>query len=337
MAPIGIAAYWSGRVTRAWFGLAQLGWDLRFAQILLLCGLLVNASSGAALERQDDIRRLRQEYRNAGWVPYRALIAGGNAIADFNFSADRRIINPLTGVADIATIMADGIVISGKSIGENLLPPQVTRLPDDRIESLQAIRVDLGPTDRQTASSWRTQLAGYPIEPYRQYAWLMAFRFDDGWDFDAVGEEGLLWQLKGRPKPDQYGNPVIAFSLYGDQLRCVISFPRSASSQHWGERVVWGKDGYDRPALPPYTVKRGQYNVLGIDFFADDRPENLGGKGYLRAWINGQLWFEYEGPTLHPDQAGPHQPLWGWYQWGGAPRRSRTVWWLLNEAFVFPR
>lgn len=301
-------------------------------------------------QRRDDgsfimpsFEAVRQAYALAGWIPLNArapYVAHEETInlygktRSFNLSGDQPFVNPTTGQSDIAVIQADGQLITGAKIESSGFPPYVTKVFDQRIAgAYPVVKVTLRPEDRLTAGSWRTQIANYPLQPYRTYSWVLCFRLDDAWDLDSSNQAGLVWQLKGQPKPGQYGNPVIALNLDRNELYCSILYPATAFRQPWGSTVQWGKGEYKKVSLPRRRIENGRYYLLQMEFFTDDRPQHAGGHGYFRANLDGAPWIDYVGPTLHPDQAGPHQPTWGWYQWGGKPKSTRTVWWLNNEGY----
>jgi len=253
----------------------------------------------------------------------------------FDFSGDRPFVNPSTGQSDHGTLQADSRVVPTGRIPETGLPPWIVRTTDSRYPAAgQAVRVTLSPTDGLTSGSWRTQLASYQVLPNKVYRWVLVFRLDDTWDLDLPKQTGLLWQLKGEPKEGQHGNPVIAFNVRQHELYCAILYPRAAKEVAPGERVKWRPGEYEPVEWPRKTIERGRYYTIELEVLADDRPSQLGGKGYAKAWFDGVPWFTYEGATLHPDQAAPHHTAFGWYQWESRPTQPRIVWWLRNAAFV---
>ncbi len=253
----------------------------------------------------------------------------------FDFSGDRPFVNPSTGQSDYGTLQANGRVVPTAKIGEDGLPPWITRAVDPVFPHLgAAIRVDLAPTDTVTSGSWRTQLASYQVLPYRTYRWVLSFRLDDTWDLALPKQTGLLWQLKGAPKPGQHGNPVIAFNVRQNELYCAILFPRAAKEVLFGQRVLWRAGEYEPFPWPRRPIETGRYYTIELELRADDRALQQGSEGYLKVWLDGEPWFTYQGGTLHPDQAGPHHTAFGWYQWESRPTQNRVIWWLRNEAFV---
>jgi len=253
----------------------------------------------------------------------------------FDFSGDRPFVNPVTGQSDLATLQADSQVVPSGKISEVGLVPAIVRLVDERYpQHGPAIRVTVEPSHRVTSGSWRSQLASYQVLPYRIYRWVLVFRLDDSWDLDLFKHTGLIWQLKGAPREGQHGNPVIAFNIRQRELYCAILYPSTARTVPPGGRVQWRAGEYEQFEWPRKTIDRGSYYTIELEVRADDRPAQFGGRGYARAWFDGEPWFSYDGATLHPDQAAPHQTAFGWYQWESRPTQSRIVWWLRNAAFV---
>jgi hypothetical protein len=287
-----------------------------------------------SLSTAANLAEIREGYRRAGWTPlvldYKSTPHG------FNNSGDQSYQGESSATANIATIAANGQLLSGPRIGPTLFAPYVMQAVDPKFPTATAIRLQVATTHEKTSGAWRTQVAGYPIEPYKRYAWLLVFRLDDSWDVNAPDQVGLLWQLKGRHKPGQYGNPAFSFNLDRNELSCAVSYPTQAMKVPLGSAIRWGPKDYDRPTLPTQVLLKGNYHALEFEFFADDRPTNAGGQGYIKAKLDGIHWFEYAGPTLQPDLAGPHQPIWGWYQWQAKPMTDRVIWWLANEGYAAP-
>ena len=258
----------------------------------------------------------------------------------FNFNGDRPFVNPLINQADIAQLQFDSININGAKItnyGSNDATHIIQYRDPDIDENVT--RVVLGKDDRETANSHRTQLNSYPIEPKKRYVLDLEFKLDKNWDLNMSPGNGLIWQLKGDPKPGQFGNPVMGINLYGDQLRMEILYPTpAANATVWPTSVTWVANQYVPVALPQKTITKGEYHRVQLVFFADDAPNKVinhpdtpEGNGYITATLDGQPWFQYIGPTLHPDQNGPHKISWGWYQWSGAPSADRIIYFRKNQ------
>ena len=110
-------------------------------------------------------------------------------------------------------------------------------------------------------------------------------------------------------------------------------YPSAALAVPWGSSISWSQGEYlpEGLHLPERNVEKGSYISVELEFHTDDRPQKYGGTGYVIAWLQGLPWFKYVGPTLHPDQVGPHFGAFGWYQWQSRPTEGRTIWWLTNE------
>lgn len=316
--------------------------------LMLMCLLQESVAADAAASANMGARvtqMLRNTFASAGFVPMQAAepyIWEGQAITlggvnrSFNFSGDKAFINLTSGQPDLATIQADGQIRSGATIAADGFAPYVTRQTDPLFPGMgQALKVILEPGHALTAGSWRTQLASYPLLPYKTYRWLLTFRLDDQWDMEMPAGGGLLWQLKGHPKSGQWGNPVLALNLVGKELFWQLSYPSAALQSPPGSRIYWTSKDYDKSQVfPRRNIVPGRYYTIEFEMFADERPAQFGGHGYFKAWFEGVSWVSYTGPTLHPDQTAPHYMAFGWYQWEGRPTDTRVVWWLRNEAYV---
>ncbi|NRR31831.1 heparin lyase I family protein [Oxalobacteraceae bacterium] len=271
----------------------------------------------------------------------------------FNFNGDRPFVNPITGQADIATFQFDGKQINGASItnnGSGVNDVHIQRVHDNAInEDVTRVVLRQRTEDAVTAGSHRTQINSYAIEPYKRYILDLEFKLDDDdhWDFSTTAQgvgPGLIWQLKGQPKIDhQWGNPVMGLNLSGNQLKMEILYPLSAAkATAWPmtDGVSWAKNQYVAVDLPQKTLTAGVYHRVQLVFYADDAPNKVinqpgipEGKGFVTAYLDGQPWFNYVGPTLHPDQLGPHNTSFGWYQWSGAPTTDRVIYYRKNSLY----
>lgn len=242
----------------------------------------------------------------------------------FDFDGSTPFVNPQTGQSDIAAMAFDGAILSFRQISNvGSGTGHITKAMDP--DGAAVTRLRLMPAD-SGAESFRTQINAHHIEPYKSYRFELEFRLDPYWNFAMRPGAGLLWQLKGAPRPGQWGNPSMALNLEGDQLALSIKYPRAAMhAVTWPTAVRWGNGEYMDAPLATRTVVAGIYHRIRIEFHADDRPPQFGGRGRAEAWFDGQPWILYAGPTLHPDQNGPHRIDFGWYQWEGRPNAVRTI------------
>lgn len=287
----------------------------------------------SAREGVDSVR-IAHLYADAGWTGGAIRARSGRASAH-----DHRLdFLGVIGNRPVANMQSDGRLLTGAKISADGMPPYIVRGRDD-IDGVEipVVRIELNPAAKITARSWRTQIADAPIKPYRRYAWVLTFKLDSSWDTTLAKQRGLVWQLYGRHRQGQHGNPVIAFNLDRDELYCSILYPKAATEHRQGEYVRWGPGEYRPQRLPRRVLQPGRYHTLQIDMFADDRPETRGGQGYMKVVLDGEPWIDYHGPTLQPDQNGPHLPIWGWYQWDARPSQPRVIWWAVNQMYVDER
>lgn len=265
-------------------------------------------------------------------------------VRTFDFGGAAPFVNSAIGQSDMATIQFNGQTLSSYQIpttGSGTF--HIQKIQDPSLNE-QVTRVLLSPGDALTAGSHRVQLNSYGIEKNKRYVLDLEFKLDSTWNLAASQGKGLVWQLKGVQQTYQYGNPVLALVLQGDQLRMVVSYPTTAkNATSWPTQVSWAQNQYEPVTLPARTLVPGQYHRIQLEFFADDKPAQFvdtnltGGQGYIKATFDDQTWFNYTGPTLHPDQKkvedqeSLHAMKWGWYQWDAAPVNERIVYFRKNR------
>jgi hypothetical protein len=288
-------------------------WEGLVRVLALVTFVVVLSAASPVLAQQDSADQL---------TTYQRVENG--LLRTFNFDGDTPFVNPRSGQSDIATIAFDGGVrtywqINNAGSGTG----HIAKVLDPA--GFTVTRIRLLPQD-SGAGGYRTQVNSHHIEPYKTYVYELEFKLDPDWDFGMRNGGGLIWQLKGSPRPGQWGNPSLALNLGGNQLALSIKYPRSAmNAGSWPARVSWSNGEYTDAPVSARTVVAGRYHRIRILFFADDRPGAFGGRGRVDASFDGLPWVSYEGPTLHPDQAGPHRIDFGWYQWEGKPDAVRTV------------
>ncbi|MES2309514.1 MAG: heparin lyase I family protein [Verrucomicrobiota bacterium] len=252
----------------------------------------------------------------------------------FNFNGNQPFVNPSTGKSDIATMQYNGTLVVGDNITNTGTPTShINKFLDTTINE-NVLRVQLFPQDNLTANSHRTQINSYPILPYKTYAYDLEFKLDPSWNFNMPSGKGLIWQLKGVPKAGQYGNPTLALNIVGNQLSLNLCYPTSAvNATSWPTSVRWGVNEYVKVNIPTRSLVAGKYHRVRVIFYADERPDKFGGQGFLTAWFDEQPWFDYSGPTLQPDLAGPHIMGFGWYQYDAAPTATRKLFFRTNRLY----
>lgn len=278
-----------------------------------------------------DASRVARLYQEAGWT------IDTKVQGERRNNTDRRpdFLGEI-GNRPIANMQSDGRLLRGAQVRAEGMPPYIVRALDAANGvDVPAIRMELNPRAKLTARSWRTQIADAPIPPYQRYAWVLTFKLDSSWDTTLIKQRGLIWQLYGNHRAGQHGNPVIAFNLDRDELYCSILYPKAERLPERSEDYVrWGPGQYIPQSFPRKALQPGRYHTLQIEMFADDRTTDDGGRGYMKVAFDGEPWINYIGPTLQPDQAGPHLPIWGWYQWEAPPSQPRIVWWAINQMYI---
>lgn len=285
--------------------------------------LLVNAVIVAVCLAHPALAVATMPDRSCAPVTYQRQMQG--EVRTYAFDGSHPFINPGTGKPDVAYLDFDGRGLSEDQItngGSNT--SHIGKVFDSGIGQ-SVTRVQVFPGDRQRYG-YRTQLNAYAIEPYRHYVYELEFKLDPQWNFEMPEGSGVLWQVKGHAKPYQTGHAVMSLGVVGHELRFTVLYPATTTRiRRWPSPVAWGRNDYARVAFPVRPIDAGRYYRVRIAFYPDERPRRFGGKGYARLWLDGRPWIRYTGPTLHPDQLGPHRLDFGWYQWEGRPQSVRTV------------
>lgn len=243
----------------------------------------------------------------------------------FNFDGSRPFVNSASGKSDIRYMDFDGSGLYSEQITNRGSGTEHIKKMRDPIYGGVVTRIQVLPEDKKQYG-YRTQLNSFPLDSGKLYCYELEFRLDDAWDFDMKSGAGILWQLKGHAKENQYGHPVLSIELVGPRLKFTILYPsRAMQPGSWPRRITWGSGDYVKVPIMPQTVSRGRFYSIGFHFYADDRPAAHGGRGFIVAYFDHKHWFTYIGPTLHPDQEGPHRVDFGWYQWEGRPDSPRIV------------
>jgi hypothetical protein len=247
----------------------------------------------------------------------------------FNFDGSAPFVNSSTGQPDIRGWLYNGI--EGSAVTNAGVAPWIQKMTES---GMQVTRFQVFSSDNQLYG-WRSQADSYPFENYKHYRYDLEFKLDPNWNFNMSNGDGLLWQAKGQPKSGQFSNASLSIGLGGDNLYFALLYPQSAlNATTWPTRVYWTNSQYAPTNFPARKIVAGKYYKVRMEFFADDRPNQFGGQGYMNVWLDDQLWIQHKGPNLHPDQAGPHRFDHGWYAWGGQPSSTRTVFFKQSHAYV---
>ena len=217
----------------------------------------------------------------------------GGKLRTYDFVSNP-IINPNTGVADAATLMATNPVgawlLSGSKITNAGIPEHIEK---------QSNRLVLGTLagDMPTAAGkCRAQMASFAVPNRKKVYWDMIVQLgsaDHPWELTTPGVSPVLIT---QVKADDAINPGIA--IYADTDlsnpgRLLLSFSWRGGTMT--KCINVGKYYNITPNVPVRIV---------MEAFLDERdaadvvnvPADQ--KGYWRAWVNGSLAMSLEGPTL---------------------------------------
>ncbi|MFH2090656.1 MAG: hypothetical protein ABIK82_23750 [Pseudomonadota bacterium] len=291
------------------------------------CGMSAALLQAAQFATGRDIGRLRPFL---AVPPYSVLVNGqaqaielGGKARRFDFSGNRPFVNPDTGVADSATLLAwnargdrqAGPVLAGKRISNEGIAGRVYQSGGRRLLTYVA-------GDLPVAGKCRSQMASFPVPARRRFLFDLSFQAGEQkegreWHMTPAGKSpALIWQLKA---PDVIPSLAIVVDTDPDDPRRLqFSFSRKG-----GSSPAVGKVGN---AL---SLRPGQPVRLLMDVFFDERDAARGGRGYWRVWANGRLVVDVAGPTLSSLATQPHQWFLALYLYNDAEPLpfSRTIAW----------
>jgi len=262
--------------------------------------------------------------------PYSVLVNGqarpidlGAKPRHFDFSGNRPFVNPATGVADIATLLAwtahgdvqTAPVLSGSRITNQGIAGRIYQSRGRTLLTYVA-------GDQPVAGKCRSQMASYPVPARRRFLFDLSFQLGEPqpgreWHMTAAGKNpAVIWQLKA---PDVIPSLAIVVDTDPDDPeRLQIFFSRKGGSSPAVARLG--------NAL---AVSPGQPVRLLMDVFLDERELAAGGRGYWRVWANGRLVVDVFGPTLSSFAKEAHQWFLALYLYNDPKPLpfSRTVVW----------
>lgn len=249
----------------------------------------------------------------------------------FAFDGSAPFVNAETKRTDLLGWLYNGVEVDKYGITNTGAAPWISKVSDN---GAQATRFQVFPGDAEMYG-WRSQVSSHQFENFKHYRYELEFKLDANWNFSMPNGEGLLWQAKGTPKAGQYGHASMSLGVTGNNLYFSVLYPNSAmNASTWPTSLTWPNNDYVATSFPTRKLEAGRYYKVRMEFFADDRPPQFGGQGYMNVWLDDVLWIQHKGPNLHPDQKAPHRWDFGWYAWGGKPSTTRTVYFKTSHAYV---
>lgn len=262
--------------------------------------------------------------------PYSILVDGRQMTVSldshpryFDFGGEKPFVNPLTGVADMATFNAWNLGRDGRPVSV-LAGTQITnagvpgRIFKDQGRTVLAYVAG----DQPVAGKCRSQLSSYPVPSRRRFLFDLSFQLGERaagreWRMTPPRESPVvLWQLKA---PDVIPSMAIGADTDPDDPgRLLLFFSRKG-----GSSLDVTKVGKSVSVVPNQPLR------LLMDVFLDDREVSAGGSGYWRVWANGTLVVDLVGPTLSALAREPHQWFMALYLYNSPQPLpfSRTVFW----------
>ena len=253
----------------------------------------------------------------------------------YNFDGSTPFVNPVTGQSDLSEMFYNGKFLNYDQITNSGVAPWITKVNDG---GAQATRFQVNPTDAQIYS-WRSQMSSFPGVLYKHYRSEFEFKLDPSWDMNmGMPGYGIIAQSQSASKPGQ-ANSAHNLNIRNNILRFEMMYPKAAlSATTWPTNLTWTNADYAPTNFQDRTITSGRYYKVRMEYFADDRPPQFGGQGYMNIWLDDVLWIQYIGPTMFPDQLnnGDWRYDFGWYNWGGQPTSSRNIYFKTSHVYVRP-
>lgn len=264
---------------------------------------------------------------NNGWCEYKRLVNG--QLKPFSIDPNKPLADPATGITSLILAYSNNIYLRTKDELLKEIPPYIARITDPKDNNKKVLRTMIAPNMTPTASdgTYRAELVSNRFEKYKEYLITMSFKIDKSWVFNEPNSNGLFFQTQSWPhKSGQAAHPSMSLKIYGDSLSLGVQYPKTAVSM-WGGNITWTGNDYIPVSFPLQKLEKDKDTVITLHMFADDRPNEKGGKGFLKATINGKEFVDYSGPMLHPDQTDDHFYTFGWYTWQGKPLTEKIIDW----------
>lgn len=271
---------------------------LTLRKLILLLVFLAPTSSMAA---PPDLTKFKPFVASP---PYRVLVNGvsrevniGGVPRHHKLGGIQSFINPLTGVSDVATILAgSGASETSGVYSTKLVQPLGVPGRAEVIDSKTMIAYRAG--DFPVSGTCRTQISSFPVPSRLRMVWDLEFSLAEnssgpGWPYSKVGEHPvLIWQLK----PPGF-SPSISLT--------VDTNPYDARSLS----LIFGrKTGTKTSRVGQINgMQRNQPVSVIMEAYLDEREAAAGGQGFWRVWVNGILVVNSTGATLVPEATEPHQ------------------------------
>lgn len=236
--------------------------------------------------------------------PYRPVVGESGQFIElngkprvFDFGGDAPFVNPMTGVADFATInvwnpkAAQASVLSSAQILVDGIPGRVFK-----VGGYTALGYVSG--DGLVEGALRTQLNSFPFSARRYYVWELTFRLGGRgltapWAFTDRGvAPATIWQLKTTNLPPSL---VMAVDTDpSDNSKVALNFDIRLDPARPAVRIA------DIGGLDPSADTQ-----IRIEAFLDERPASSG-DGFLRLWVNGRQLIDRRGPVLQLQATFPY-------------------------------
>lgn len=251
---------------------------------------------------------------NLGGVPRIHDLVGGSQIVD-----------AVTGVSNFATLNAwdrsnARTIFSGPSMPHAGVPGRIEKRDGQLVLAAVA-------GDSAVAGRCRAQASSFPVPSRRRFVWDLQVQFGKNvpgyeWTLTAPGKSPvLIWQLKAPDLQPSLGLVVDTDSK--DPSKLMLFFARRG-----GHNVRVTRVG------EIHGIERHQLSRITMEAELDER--DVGGAGWWRAWVNGQLVVDVPGATLSAVATEPHQWFIGVYMYNDPcpTDLTRATYWTMAKMLV---
>lgn len=272
-------------------------------------------------------------------APYRINVMGtmkeinllGTAAARaYEFGGDVPFVNPISNLSDPAVLQAWD---SATNAPKNMTSTSITNsgFVDHTVKNSGQLMVRYKAGDGIVAGAARSTLVSYPVPPRTHVRWELEVSFGsvDGenmWPLTTPDLSPVLfWELKS----PNAGTPALQAVADTDPKDPTKLRLKLMSKAGLAPALVLIGQASGIPRATPIPIV--------IEAFLDERETSAGGKGRVRAWINGVLIGDLTGPTLTvgPNEHVFHLATYAYKELKPAPY-TRATFWKTARMMVYP-
>ncbi|UZR28797.1 BP74-related protein [Methylococcus mesophilus] len=244
--------------------------------------------------------------------PYSVLVNGepqavaiGGVPITFDFGGPAPFIDPATAVGNFGALRfwdahrGEAVTLDNRAAAKEAPDGIPGRIFKVKKGSRSYTAIGYTADDGAVDGTLGTRLDTYPVPSRRRFVWDFVVRFggenfNSAWPFTPRGTHpGLVWELRADGMP-----PALAMVVDTDPDR-----PHKLAL-HFDANTGPGATAASLGIAPGLTPNKDIKVV--IDAFLDERPQAEGGRGYVKAWVNGNVAVDAVRPTLSALATKPH-------------------------------